>query len=105
MEYLQQTLAVLAVFGILGASLWWLRRRGIANIAAISMPASKKSSRVLSQIERLPISPTHSLHLVRMADRAILVASWPGGCQAIESSSWNDVARHEKDKLQAGDTR
>ena len=92
MEYLQQMLAVLAVFGILGASLWWLRRRGIANIA---MTKPKKPNRVLSQIERLPISPTHSLHLVRMADRAILIASWPGGCQAIESSSWRDMAKAE----------
>ena len=90
MEYLQQTLAVLAVFGILGGSLWWLRRRGVANIA---MPSSKKTNRILSQTERLPISPTHSLHLVRMADRAILIASWPGGCQAIESSSWNEIVR------------
>jgi len=92
MEYLQQTLAVIAVFGILGGSLWWLRRRGIANIATT---ASKKYNRVLSQVERLPISPTHSLHLVRMADRAILIASWPGGCQAIESSSWNELAKVE----------
>lgn len=92
MEYLQQMLAVLAVFGILGVSLWWLRRRGLANIA---MNGSKKNNRVLSQIERLSISPTHSLHLVRMADRAILIASWPGGCQAIESSSWNEMPRGE----------
>ncbi len=96
MEYLQQTLAVLAVFGVLGVSLWWLRRRGIANIA---LATSKKKSGVLSQIERLPLSPTHSLHLVRMADRAILVASWPGGCQAIESSSWNEMAKSQPGEL------
>jgi len=90
MEYLQQMLAVLAVFGILGGSLWWLRRRGLARFA---MTASRKNQGVLSQIERLALSPTHSLHLVRMADRAILIAAWPGGCQAIESAQWNQLAQ------------
>jgi len=90
MEYLQQMLAVLAVFGILGSALWWLRRRGFARFAIAS---AKKNHGVLSQVERLPISATHSLHLVRMADRAILIASWPGGCQAIESSSLNELAQ------------
>lgn len=91
MDYLQQTLAVVAVFGILGGSLWWLRRRGLARF---SMTASRRNQGVLSQIERLPLSPTHSLHLVRMADRAILIASWPGGCQAVESSPWNQIAQN-----------
>lgn len=90
MEYLQQMLAVLAVFGVLGGALWWLRARGFARF---SLCGSKKTTGVLSQVERLPLSATHSLHLVRMADRAILIASWPGGCQAIESSSWNQVAQ------------
>ena len=90
MEYLQQMLAVLAVFGILGGALWWLRGRGFARFTMLS---SKKTPGVLSQVERLPLSATHSLHLVRMADRAILIASWPGGCQAIESSAWNSLAQ------------
>ena len=89
MEYLQQMLAVLAVFGFLGGALWWLRQRGFARFAV--PPVKKKSSSVLLQVERLPLSATHSLHLVRMADRAILLASWPGGCQAIESSSWTGL--------------
>ena len=90
MEYLQQTLAVLAVFGLLGGALWWLRGRGLARFA---ITGPKKSAGVLSQLERLPLSATHSLHLIRMADRAILIASWPGGCQAIESSAWNQTLR------------
>lgn len=82
MEYLQQMLAVLAVFGFLGGALWWLRKRGLARFA---ITGERKKSGVLTHVDRLPLSPTHTLHLVRMADRGILVASWPGGCQAIES--------------------
>jgi hypothetical protein len=102
MEYLQQMLAVLAVFGVLGGALWWLRGRGFARFAILP---SKKTSGVLSQVERLPLSATHSLHLVRMADRAILIASWPGGCQAIESSAWSNVTRPDMSQNNAGDLR
>jgi hypothetical protein len=90
MEYLQQMLAVLAVFGCLGSSLWWLRTRGIARFA---INRGSRKTGALEQVERLPISATHTLHLIRMADRAILVASWPGGCQTVESSPWNQIAK------------
>jgi flagellar biogenesis protein FliO len=99
MEYLQQMLAVLAVFGILGGALWWLRRRGLARFATTGQ---QKGTKVLAQIERLPLSATHSLHLVRMADRAILIASWPGGCQAIESSGWNHLAQTNMGQADTG---
>ena len=92
MDYLQQMLAVLAVFGALGGTLFWLRRRGLASFA---MPFKRKNSLglqgVLTHVERLPLSATHSLHLVRLADRAILIAAWQGGCQAIESTPWSQV--------------
>jgi hypothetical protein len=102
MEYLQQTLAVLAVFGVLGGSLWWLRGRGFARF---TIAAPKKNRGVLSQVERLPLSATHSLHLVRMADRAILIASWPGGCQAIESSAWNQLGQGSLSSNDVGEAR
>ncbi len=102
MDYLQQMLAVLAVFGLLGGALFWLRHRGLARFAR---PLTKKSLAALSHVERLPLSATHSLHLVRMADRAILIASWPGGCQAIESSSWNDIDRNIGGRNISGDAR
>lgn len=90
MEYLQQVLAVLAVFGFLGGSLWWLRRRGLAQFA---IGNERKKAGVLTHIDRLALSPTHTLHLVRMGDRGILVASWPGGCQAIESLALNQIGQ------------
>jgi flagellar biogenesis protein FliO len=35
-------------------------------------------------IERLPLTPQHSLHLIRIDDRLIVVASGPGGCSLLE---------------------
>ena len=40
--------------------------------------------------ERVALSPQHSLHLVRLGGRALLIASHAGGCTLIESVPWQD---------------
>lgn len=77
---IEQMLAALAVLALLGAMLWWLRRKGMA---APLLP--RKSGRRLELLERLPLSSQHSLHLVRVAERALLVAVSPSGCAVLES--------------------
>jgi flagellar biogenesis protein FliO len=37
-------------------------------------------------VERLALTPQHSLHLVRVGERTILVAAFPGGCSRVDSS-------------------
>jgi flagellar biogenesis protein FliO len=86
MYELQQVFGVLIVLGLLGATLWWLRRRGLAHVAGL--PSRRRAS-VLESVERLPLSATHMLHLVRVADRAVLLATSPGGCQVVESAPWS----------------
>jgi flagellar biogenesis protein FliO len=44
----------------------------------------KRSRRKLELVERLPLSPQHSLHLVRLGETMLLVAASPGGCRLIE---------------------
>lgn len=88
MEELQQMLAVMAVLGLLGGALWWLRRRGIAHFSG---PPRLRKTGILQSVERLPLTASHTLHLVRMADRAILIASSPAGCQVVESSPWAEL--------------
>lgn len=88
MENLQQLLAVLAVFGLLGGSLWWLKGRGMAQIKGISR---RSGTQLLQRAERLTLTPNTALHLIRMGDRAILIASSPAGCQVVESSLWSHV--------------
>lgn len=86
MESFQQFLAVIAVLGLLGATLWWLRRRGFATVAGLPL---RRQGGALQAVERLPLSATHSLHLVRAGDRAILLACSPAGCQVVESAPWS----------------
>ncbi len=80
MEVIQQMAAVGLVLLLLGASLWVLRRRGIAGIALAGRPAKRR----LECLERMPLGPQHTLHLVRIDGRELLVAASPAGCALLE---------------------
>jgi len=84
MEALQQILGVLLVLGLLAASLWWLRRRGIAYFPAL--PGRRTGPSRLEHIERLALSPTQSLYMVRIDDRTVVIAASPSGCQVVDFS-------------------
>lgn len=81
MESIQQVLSVVLVLGLLGGALWWLRRRGMAQFAFKTPQGKRKSIQV---IERMALTPQHSLHLVRVADRTMLIAASPAGCSILE---------------------
>jgi flagellar biosynthetic protein FliO len=87
METIEQMLAVGLVLALLAGTLWWLRRRGIAGV----LPARRSMGRRLECLERLPLGPQHTLHLVRLGDTALLVASSPAGCTLVRSSSWGET--------------
>ncbi|MBM3774749.1 MAG: flagellar biosynthetic protein FliO [Acidobacteria bacterium] len=90
MEVIQQIGSVLLVLALLAGTLWWLRRRGPAHFARAA-----KRGRQLELVDRLPLGPQHSLHLVRIADRALLVAVSPSGCRLLETSEWKKLAPQE----------
>ena len=82
MESMQQALGVLFVLALLGATLWWLRRKGVAQFA-LKAPALGKR-RNMQVIERMALTPQHSLHLVRVAEKTMLIAASPSGCSILE---------------------
>jgi len=65
----------------------------MAQVKGLSGAAFSRRSgtQLLKRVERLPLSPNTALHLIRMGDRAILIASSPAGCQVVESSPWSHV--------------
>ena len=75
METIREALSVLAVLGLLAGALWLMRGRGLASFRTLGR--EKKS---LESIERLSLTPQHSLHLVRVGDRELVVATHPQGC-------------------------
>jgi len=82
MDVIGQMTAIAVVLLLLGGSLWWLRRRGVGGVVV----RARGGGRRLECVERLPLGPQHTLHLVRVGDVELLVASSPGGCALIEST-------------------
>jgi flagellar biogenesis protein FliO len=91
MVEIRQMAAVAGVLTLLVLTLWFLRRRGMAGIACI-LPARSKPARRLECLERLSLGPHHMLHLVRMGETSLLVASSPGGCSLVQSFPQEAVA-------------
>jgi len=93
---LQQFVIVLAVLGLLCAALWILKRKGWAR-TGLRRPREDGQPR-LEVIDRLPLTPNHSLHLVRLADRTLLIGLSPSGCNLLESSpaAISSAAREER---------
>ena len=89
MEWIRQVLAVSGVLLLLGGALWWLRRKGLAQYGTRSSTGARK--RTLESVERLALGPQHSLHLVRLAGRGLLVGTSPTGCAVLESFEWAPV--------------
>jgi flagellar biosynthetic protein FliO len=88
MEVLQQMTAVVAVLVLFGVSLWLLRRRG----AGLSV-ARRQGLRRIECLERLPLGPHHTLHLVRAGERELLLAVSPSGCSLLETLPRQEAAR------------
>lgn len=82
MESVQQALSVLLVLGLLGGALWWLRRKGMAQFPLKTRASGK--ARSMRVVERLALTPQHSLHLVSVKGRTVLIAVSPGGCSVLE---------------------
>jgi flagellar biosynthetic protein FliO len=87
MEVMQQIMAVALVLGLLGGSLWWLRRRGFAGLNI----ARRGSDRRLECVERLPLGPQHTLLLVRVGETELLLSASPAGCSLIQNLSRGEV--------------
>lgn len=86
MEVMQQVAAVGAVMVLLGATLWWLRRRGYA----VSAVGRRSHTRRLQCVERVALGPQQTLHLVHLGDRALLVGCSPAGCTLLDNSAWRE---------------
>lgn len=79
---LRQALSVLLVFLLLGVALWKLRKPGASLRPPWRRPGA--STRSLETVERLALTPQHMLHLVRVQDRELVVATHPHGCTLVD---------------------
>jgi flagellar biogenesis protein FliO len=74
MDIARQSLAIVFVFALMWVALWALRRKGWKN-----MGRSKPVRGVLESHGKLSLTAHHSLHLVRVGDRNLILALHPDG--------------------------
>jgi flagellar biogenesis protein FliO len=82
MELTEQIAMVLAVFALMGGLLWVLRRRGMVSLPAVKR--RKANSRLLEVLERVPLTPQHAIHLVRVSGKVVLIGTAPSACILLD---------------------
>ena len=87
MEEIQQATIAIGVLVALGIALYVLRSKGMVHFSAKRLGDTKM--RRLQSIERLPLTAQHSLHLVKVAGRLVLIAVSPGGCSVLDGGVWD----------------
>jgi len=83
MQLTEQIGMVLVVFALLGALLWFAKRRGTASFSMSLRRAG--AGRRLEVLERVPLTAQHALHLVRVSDRTVLIATAPSSCTLLDA--------------------
>jgi flagellar biogenesis protein FliO len=91
MELMWQMASVGFVFLLLAGALWWFKGKGMVQLGqpfpggACTWP--------MNVANRLNLGPQHSLHLVRLGQRGLLVATYAGGCALIAEAPWDELAQ------------
>ena len=93
MEVMRELAAAALVCGLLGALMWRLRRGGFRG----ALVAAGQRGRRIQNVERLALGAQHSLHLVRVGEQAMLVASFPSGCALLASFAWREIDAPRED--------
>jgi hypothetical protein len=81
MDFIEQMAASGAVVAALTTFLWWLRHKGLASL----LQGRRTSDRRLERLEYLSLGPQHALHLVRLGETTLLLASFPAGCTLVQA--------------------
>ncbi len=74
MDTVRNSLALVFVFALLGTALWSLRKRGWVGVRR-----PKLISGVLESRGKLALTPRHSVHLIQVGDRNLILALHPEG--------------------------
>jgi len=82
-ETLRQLSGLMAVFGLLGFCVWKLgNRRGAFSLARFTR-GSRGSPKVVQKVERLVLTPQHTLHVLSLRGQEIMVVTHCHGCTLL----------------------
>ena len=76
MDIVKQSLAITFVFVLLWVALWFLRKKGAVRIG---MARRSSAPDMLETRGRLALSPQHSVHVIRVGERELVLAVHPQG--------------------------
>jgi flagellar biogenesis protein FliO len=86
MDVFRQIVSVLVVFALLGATVWSLRRSGKISFAGFTRKWTPAPTKAFTAVERLTLTPQHTLHLIRIHGQELLVATHPQGCSVMNTT-------------------
>jgi flagellar biogenesis protein FliO len=84
----RQILSLLVVFSLLGLTVWKLGRGGVPTLGRL-----QNKAKTLQSLERLPLTPQHTLHVIDLRGRQILVATHPQGVTVLDSAEARALGR------------
>ncbi len=84
----RQFLGVLVVLGILVTALYLMKQKGLVRFTGARVLGG--GERMVKVIERVPLTAQHTVHLVQIGQRRVLISSSPGSCQLI-----TEISEHE----------
>lgn len=96
MELAEQIGMVLVVFALLGALVFYTRRNGMVRLGV-----QRGKMRQLESLERIQLTPHHAIHLVRVADKTVLIATAPSACTVLETPASNLSGLRPEDRFSA----
>ena len=91
MDIARQFLAIALVLGLLSMALWFLRKKGWS-----ALKPSKLGQNVLESRGKLALSARHSIHLIRIGDRSLILALHPDGVTFLGDATCADDCRRKE---------
>lgn len=81
----REILGIAIVLALLGIAVWLMGRR--RNGMPLFWARLQRSGGRMRVIERLPLTPQHTLFLLAFGKRELLVSVHPGGCSLLEGGT------------------
>jgi flagellar biogenesis protein FliO len=78
----QQFLAIAFVLAALWGTVWFLRRKGAA-LTRVGLRSRNQSARI-ERLDRMNLTPQHSIHLLNVDGRKIVLALHPQGITQLD---------------------
>jgi flagellar biogenesis protein FliO len=89
MGFAPQVCVAILIIGLAIAARFWIER---ARRGSLPILGGQRKARSFEVIDRVVLSPQHTLHLVRLQDHALVVAVHAGGCSMLEAVRWPGCA-------------